>query len=685
MKLLLYTALFLPLLVAAQPNLPKKKADSLWAVWSNPQQPDTNRLKAIHDYAWNGYLFTKPDSAFYYTQLEYDFAKTKGLKKQMARALNTQGVSFYSRGDYANAIVYYTKSLKIKEEIGDKRGIAASLGNIGNIYINQRDDANAITYYTKSLKIQEEIRDRKGIANVLNNLGLIYDNQGHHSQAIDYFTKSLKIFEETGYKQGKALSLNNIGNVYRSQGDSATDAGNSKLSADKYAKAIDYHTQSLKIREEIEDKQGIAISLNNIGNIYTKQDKFHLAFDYNNRALNMAQELGAILQTKDAAYMLWKINKRLGKHKESLEMYELYIETRDSILSEENQKEVMRQEFQYNYGKKAAADSVANAKANEIRDAHIAQQTAEIKAKRNQQYALYGGLFLVLVFAGFIYNRFKITQKQKGIIEEKEKETSLQKHTIEEKHKEITDSIHYAKRIQDAMLTSEDYITEHFNAECFILFKPKDIVAGDFYWAAFQHNKFYIATADCTGHGVPGAFMSLLNISFLNENVIERGIQSPALILNEQRKEIIKALNPKGNENSKDGMDCVLCAFDITNLKLEFSAANNPVWIIRSKELIEFKPDKMPVGKYEEGAKDFSTHTFDLQKGDTIYTFTDGYADQFGGEKGKKFKYSKLKELLLSINQESLKVQKQMMEETFMAWKGDLEQVDDVLVIGVKI
>lgn len=237
-------------------------------------------------------------------------------------------------------------------------------------------------------------------------------------------------------------------------------------------------------------------------------------------------------------------------------MYELYIETRDSILSEESQKDVMRQEFQYNYEKKAAADSMANAKANEIRDVQIAQQEAEIKVKRNQQYALYGGLFLVLVFAGFIYNRFRVTQKQKGIIEEKERETYAQKEIIEEKHKEITDSIQYAKRIQCALLPPQKIIKDYL-PDSFILFKPKDVVAGDFYWMEFKDGRVLFATADCTGHGVPGAMVSVVCVNGLNRSVREHSITDPGKILDKTREIVISEFE-KSEEEVKDGMDIAL-------------------------------------------------------------------------------------------------------------------------------
>lgn len=225
----------------------------------------------------------------------------------------------------------------------------------------------------------------------------------------------------------------------------------------------------------------------------------------------------------------------------------------------------------------------------------------------------------------------------------------------------------------------------------FILYRPKDIVSGDFYYAQAHKGSnanevFYLATADCTGHGVPGAFMSMLGVSALNEAIIEKNITQPHEILADMRNSIISSLNPEDSEEeAKDGMDCVLCAYDFEQMKLNFAAANNPLWLIRNGELKEFKPDKIPVGKYGDELQPFTLQTIDLKKGDIVYTFTDGYADQFGGPKGKKFKYKHLQEKLLENHTLSLEEQKKNLGTIFENWKGDLEQVDDVLVIALKI
>ena len=226
----------------------------------------------------------------------------------------------------------------------------------------------------------------------------------------------------------------------------------------------------------------------------------------------------------------------------------------------------------------------------------------------------------------------------------------------------------------------------------FIFYKPKDIVSGDFYYAlahkttAGSQELFYLATADCTGHGVPGAFMSMLGVSSLNEAIIEKNITMPNDVLNDIRNSIIASLNPEGSEEeSKDGMDCVLCAYDFKNMKLYLAAANNPLWIARNGEMLEFKPDKMPVGKYGDDLRSFSLQTIDLHKGDIVYSFTDGYADQFGGPKGKKFKYKQLEDKLLTNYLLPMDEQKRILGDIFENWKGDLEQIDDILIIGVKV
>ena len=302
-------------------------------------------------------------------------------------------------------------------------------------------------------------------------------------------------------------------------------------------------------------------------------------------------------------------------------------------------------------------------------------------------------LLIVFVFSIFLFRRFKITQKQKHIISLQKDEVfrqktivEEQKHQVEEHQKEIIDSINYAKRIQYALLASEDLLRKYLPGH-FVLFNPKDIVSGDFYWATEYKSNFYLAVCDSTGHGVPGAFMSILNIGFLSEAIKEKDITKPNEILNYVRTRLVETISTEGQ---KDVMDCILIRLELSSMvekgmmRFEYAAANNEPILLRDGKITELAKDKMPVGKGEK-TDSFASHVIELQKGDSLILYTDGYADQFGGEKGKKFKYKPLNELLLANQHKACSEQKDILHTTFDSWKGNLEQVDDVTIIGIKM
>jgi serine phosphatase RsbU (regulator of sigma subunit) len=264
------------------------------------------------------------------------------------------------------------------------------------------------------------------------------------------------------------------------------------------------------------------------------------------------------------------------------------------------------------------------------------------------------------------------------------KHVSVQKEQLEISHKHITDSINYAKRIQEAILPASELFKRYFS-EYFILFKPRDVVSGDFYWAKEVNENLIIAAADCTGHGVPGAFVSMLGISFLNELVGRKEISKANQVLEELRKEIKNSLHQSGaTDESKDGMDIALCVINTKTNLMQFSGAYNSVYLYRNNELKEFKADRQPIGIYRKESP-FTNHVYQLEKNDVLYSFSDGYVDQFGGTKGRKFLSKRFRKLLLNIQSKDMQEQKQILEQTFMNWKGEKEQVDDVLVVGVKI
>lgn len=292
----------------------------------------------------------------------------------------------------------------------------------------------------------------------------------------------------------------------------------------------------------------------------------------------------------------------------------------------------------------------------------------------------------VIFFIVFVYTVVRVYSRQlRAIIRERTAEVVMQKEEIEMKNQEITDSIHYASRIQSAILPPDSVVEKHLT-ERFILYLPRDIVSGDFYWLYTMDSKVITVAADCTGHGVPGAFMSMLGVAFLNEIVSKTDDIQAHEILNQLRAHVITSLHQTGAEGeNKDGMDIALCVYDLKNMKLEFAGANNPLYLIRDGELITYKADKMPIGIHQLKDQSFTLNEIDLKKGDIMYTFSDGYADQFGGPKGKKFMSKKMKEMFLEIHKNDMETQKQIIKDRLYKWMENTEQVDDVIVMGVRV
>ena len=679
----------------------QQQIDSMNLIIENPSSHDTAAASA---YVGLSELLAMQslDTVIYLCEIVEDISnkalpktnnKTEklSLQKSLAGALNNIGYVYNVQGQIEKGLDYYHKSLKIQEEIGDKKGMAISLNNIGVVYKNQGQIENCLDYYHKSLKIKEEIGDKQGIATSLNNIGVVYKNQGQIENCLDYYHKSLKVYEEMGYKKGISYSLNNIGVVYNNQG--------------QIENCLEYYHKSLKIREEIGDKQGIATCLNNIGTVHKVQGQSKKAQEYLYKSLAISKELGFPDMIKDASGNLYPIEEQLGNYKEAYSLYQLYIEMRDSINNEETYKASIQQNAKYEYEKQATADSIVNAEAEKVHLANLEaekamgdKQKTEIAAHKKQNIYLFVGLGLVALFGFFMFNRFKVTQKQKGIIEDQKQEVESQKVTVEktlqelestheqleESHKEITDSINYAERIQRSFLATKETLDEHLK-DYFVFFKPKEAVSGDFYWAAqLNDNNFAFTVADSTGHGVPGAIMSLLNITSL-EKSIETEVE-PHNILNKTREIIVNRLKKDGSEHGgKDGMDCNLMVLNQDKSVLSFASANNTIVIIRQGEILEFKGDKMPVGKHDRDIESFTLHSVQLQKGDVIYALTDGFPDQFGGPKGKKYMIKNLKNKFLQIAEMPMSEQEAALEKEFSTWKEDNEQIDDVCIIGVRV
>ncbi|MES2566104.1 MAG: tetratricopeptide repeat protein [Bacteroidota bacterium] len=580
-------------------------------------------------------------------------------KRHYSDYLNNKGYLMNNIGDITLALDYFHQSLRIQEETGDKSGQAYSLNNIGFIYNSQKQIGRALAYYQRSLILQKELGDEQGQAQSFNNIGNIYENKRNLKKALFYYFKALAIRRTIKDKHGIGYSLQNIGNIYFSQ--------------ENYFSALYYFTKSLEIRKEIKHTQGISYALCNMSKIHLAQNNTSLALKYANDALVIAEEMGYPENVSLAATILEDVYLKENNFGKAHEMLKLAVKMRDSINNNETQKSAERKQLQYEFEKKEV-----------ISKAEQEKRELTYIAKANQQriimYSVIAGLIICSFFGVFMYKRFKITQRQNVIIQSQKKTVEDQKHILEAHQKEIVDSINYAQRIQYALLAHEDLLKRNL-ASHFVFFKPKDIVSGDFYWATEHNNSFYLAVCDSTGHGVPGAFMSLLSIGFLSEAIKEKNIEHPNQVFDYVRKRLIESIT---NENQKDGFDGILLRVDKASNNVTYAASNNHPVVISEGNLVHLSCDKMPVGKGER-TDGFTLNKMDLNKGDTVYLYTDGYADQFGGPKGKKFKYKPLNELLVTLHNSPLQKQQEKLQETFEEWKGQLEQVDDVLIIGIQL
>lgn len=644
-------------------------------------------------------------------QLAASYYFKENKSKSLAACYGNIGIAYKRLGKFIEAIDYQNKSFKEEKKINNKEGMASCLNAIGNIYFSHGDYPLALKHYFESLKIQEEANYKLGVANALSNIGLVFKKQGEYKKALDYSFKSLMVEKEMKNKQGVAISVANIGDIYFKMNDFVhakeefanaleifTEIKDEIGVADVYASygllfesnerldsALYYHQKALAIYVKNDLLEIQSVQYFNIANCLANLGKVDEAIANCERSLKIAYQIESLENIELAEELLSQLYEKKGRHQLALKHYRTYMVYKDSIFNIEKSKALTRNEIKFEYEKKASQDSLKNFHEQELKDEQIRIHQLQISQEKTKNYALYGGIIILIIFGVFIFNRFKVSQRQNKIIEKQKLEVEEQKKIVEEHQKEIHDSINYAKRIQSSFMASESEF-KGMMKDHFIFFRPKDVVSGDFYWANNINNKFYLCVADSTGHGIPGAFMSLLNISLLNEALLSRLHTSTKDILNFVRKILILGLKPdESGQGGNDGMDCVMVALDLKKNSLEYSGANNPLWIVRDGELIELKADKMPVGRSPKQEVSFGSTEFELKKEDVLYLFTDGYADQFGGEKGKKFKYKQLSDLFLSIYLLPLEEQRRVTAQKFDEWKGTLEQVDDVCIIGIRI
>jgi len=662
---------------------------------------DTQKVNTLHELS-KCYLFSDAKKALLYGQEAYQLSKKLDFKKGCAKSLHNIGITYYNIGNYDSALYFFSSSLKIKSLINDKKGMASSFNNMGAIYDYWGDYNKAITHYISSLKINEELKNYAGALSASNNIGNILSQQHNAKGALKYYRISLDYAKKAQKNKGIADALLNIGNVkfdinendsalmyynlskplYINEGDQERMAtlynsfGLWYNKANQKDSAFNYFQKAKALYAGVENMQGLAEVYNHIGQIYLTKGDVVNAENYFTEGLSYTKQLGS--KDFEATYYesLAKLYSKKGDFNQAYKYHLLFYDIKDSLITKESLKQIADMNVKYETEKKEQEINILN-KEKELQNSNLRKQKLIIIIS-------IVGLMITVSLSVFVWRALKTTHKQKNIIEKQKKIVEEKNLIVEEKNRNIIDSINYAKRIQVALLKEEEHVSEHL-PEHFILYKAKDIVSGDFYWAFEKNDYWYIAVADCTGHGVPGAFMSMLGIAFLNEISASIDELSAAQILDSLREKIVKELGQKGKEGeSKDGMDISLVCFNNKTNELQWAGANNPLYILRGNTLTEIKGNKQSIG-YHENMMPFTNHNIKLGKGDSVFLFTDGFADQFGGPKGKKFKYSQFKELVISVSQEPMEKQKEILNNEFEEWKSYHEQTDDVCVIGVRV
>ena len=649
----------------------------------------------------------KDDAILYFKKCIAINTELKDTTEIASGYLNLAAV-YSDLSKFNDAMDYYVRSLNILKRTDNYRAIATNLSNIGALYQKWKKYDLAIEYYNEALGYDSKSGNIIGFAIRYNNLATIFSQISEPDSAIVYFNKSLDIFNKYNLKKYAATTESNIGDVF--------------LGGHKYKEALKIFNNSLKIFTELNDLNNIASTYYKMAKTYNLMKDYKSAEFYINKSISTSTEVSDLSQMLSSNNLLSDVYDNQGKYKLAYSTLKQYIEINDSVFSENNLKQINEYEIKYNTVKSENKIKLLEKEKN-ISALNSKRQIAEL---RTQKIIIYSALFvllIIIVFSFLLYRQFtakkekniklkaqniKITQQNEEISTQRDVVVT-QRDVIIEQTQAITDSIIYAKHIQQAVLPSTEYVNSLFN-NYFIFYKPKDIVSGDFYWLkSFEfNNKVYkvVVVSDCTGHGVPGAFMSMLGASSLSDIFIKSNQINPATVLNFLRTKIISSLQQKGNDKeAKDGMDMSIVVINETDRRISFAGANQNLILSRLKvdsvingELLiendasylsEFKGDRMPVGIHRGIDAEFNYIEFAYNKKDRIYLMSDGYVDQFGGEKSKKFKKKPFVEMLVNIQNKEMNEQEKSISTRLENWMNSAnysnQQIDDILILGIEL
>lgn len=643
-----------------------KKALGIYTVLKMRQKEAYTRLLLGGTY-WASKQYQKALQEYLITQRRYEAMNNK---PQVASVLKNIGLIYRDIGNIDKAVEYHQQSLEIYRQTDNQLMIGIAINILGGDYWSAGNFNQALDTYHKALDVRKKLGNKTHIAGSYNNVALAYKSLQNNDSAMINYGRALDIYKELNDRQNEAAIYNNIGNLLKKN--------------EQWDSAYHYLQVALEIRKEIGHKQGIGYSSFNLAQVLVELNKIQQARQYLLEAEELARQLEDNYLIKESCLMLSGIYKKAGQYKKSLYYFQEYHDAEKRMQLDESIRRVADMQIRFEAEK---------------RQRIVEKKDAELQQQKMRVYFLSGGVILLIILiivaiAAFLQKRKsnrllalrnQEIEEQKAEIEAQRDLATEQRDMIAEQKTKITDSILYASRIQNALLPPESQM-DHMLKQHFILFKPRDVVSGDFYY--FQKYKQYtvIVAADCTGHGVPGAFMSMLGISMLNEIMAMETIENAAQILDILRNKVKRNLHQTSvSESNSDGMDLAMILLDRENLTLHFAGANNPLLIVREGEMISYEGDRMPIGVHIYDEESFKNQIIEIQKGDKLYMFSDGYVDQFGGNRGRKLMSKNFKNLLLETSQFPLKEQREKLEQFFEKWRGDHKQIDDIVVIGLEI
>jgi serine phosphatase RsbU (regulator of sigma subunit) len=673
-------------------------------VVASDQFHDTVKLNAIIKICFE-LTGDDPQMVYKYAAMGLELSKKLDKRTKAADIYTALGTTFKNQDKLDTAEYCQKQALAIFKETNNKKGISRALNNLGIVEKQKANYAKALEYYFQALEPLSKEKDKSDIARVYMNIGIVYKHLKNYDKAIEYQQMNSEIYADLHDTLKLAKSLSNIGIIYKEQ---------NKLSEAKEVllKALKY------IVKKNGEKQSKGQIYETLGSIYFLEKDFHMAQDCYDKSLEISKEMGNTEMTAQVLSNQSKVFIELGNYKKAKEKIdEAYAEVKKinhfkslldiyktyasyyTVTNDYKQALIYQEKLQhlndsvFTYGLTMQISEMEKKLQNEKKQQEIellkkneSIRNIELKRQKTISYGLTVFILVIVILLFFIFKSLREKKRANVLLERKNTEIASQKLVIEEKNKDIIDSIKYAERLQKTILPPMKIINE-IVPDSFVFFKPKDIVSGDFYWIEKTNDGILFAVIDCTGHGVPGAMMSIVGNNLLNKIVKERGITQPGKILNELLGELFLALRQNADEiKANDGMDLTICLFNPDTNLLAYAGAFNPVLIVRNSEVVELKTDKFSVGKYAyEHNFTYKEERFQLQKNDVVYLSTDGYSDQFGGNKGKKLMRKNFYQVLQKISHLNKEEQIVQIEEQFNKWKGSYEQLDDITVFGFRV